>query len=92
MSQIIRVFALANKQDEVELELSSMASLLAKFRIDYSDLQLIPDITKKPKESTLQYFKTLIKEFRNPDADDSGKCKYEIKIDGRRQSLFVLTF
>lgn len=68
-----RVFALANKKDEIELELSSMASLLAKFRIDYSDLQLISDITKKPQESTMQYFKELIKEFVSPNTDGSGE-------------------
>lgn len=68
-----RVFALANKKDEIELELSSMASLLAKFRIDYSDLQLITDITKKPQESTMQYFKHLIKEFVNPSSEENGE-------------------
>lgn len=68
-----RVFALANKKDEIELELSSMASLLAKFRIDYSDLQLITDITKKPQESTLLYFNQLIKEFVNPSLEENGE-------------------
>lgn len=69
----LRVFALANKQAELEFELSSMASLLAKFRIDYSDLQLIADITKRPKEETQQYFQTLVKDFINPDLPESGK-------------------
>lgn len=68
-----RVFALANKQDELEFELSSMASLLAKFRIDYSDLQLITDITKKPQESTVQYFNTLVKDFINPELEEHGE-------------------
>lgn len=58
-----RVFALANKKAELEYEQRSMASLLAKFRIDYSDLQLIPDITKKAQESTVQFFNELIKDF-----------------------------
>lgn len=55
-----------------------MASLLAKFRIDYSDLQLITDITKKPQESTMQYFKQLIKEFVSPIAEENGEipCFY----------------
>ncbi|CAD7082120.1 unnamed protein product [Hermetia illucens] len=59
----LRVFALANKKAELEYEQRSMASLLAKFRIDYSDLQLIPDITKKAQESTVQFFNELIKDF-----------------------------
>jgi len=67
------VFSLANKQDELEFEQRSMASLLSKFRIDYSDLQLLPDITKKAQESTVEYFESIIKDFventnsENPD-------------------------
>ncbi|XP_037030333.1 bumetanide-sensitive sodium-(potassium)-chloride cotransporter isoform X2 [Bradysia coprophila] len=68
----LRVFALANKQFELEFEMSAMASLLAKFRIDYSDLQLISDITKKPQESTVRFFKEMIKEFMQPDDDGNA--------------------
>lgn len=60
---IYRVYALANKKAELEFEQRSMASLLSKFRIDYSDLQLIPDITKKPQETSTQFFNELIKDF-----------------------------
>lgn len=67
------VFALANKQDELEFELSSMASLLAKFRIDYTDLQLISDITKKPQDVTQKYFDSVIKDFMHADAEGNGK-------------------
>uniref|UniRef100_A0A1A9WEC2 SLC12A transporter C-terminal domain-containing protein n=1 Tax=Glossina brevipalpis TaxID=37001 RepID=A0A1A9WEC2_9MUSC len=59
----LRVYALANKKAELEFEQRSMASLLSKFRIDYSDLQLIPDITKKPQESSTQFFNELMKDF-----------------------------
>lgn len=72
----LRVFALANKQDELEIEHRNMASLLAKFRIDYSDLRVIPDVTKKPQESTQAFFDSLISEFAMPEVDadsDSGK-------------------
>lgn len=72
----LRVFALANKRAELEFEQRSMASLLAKFRIDYSDLKLLPDITKKPQEDTVKYFDNLIKDFKsdNPDEEEgSGK-------------------
>lgn len=44
-----------------------MASLLSKFRIDYSDLTLISDITKKPQEKSTQFFNELIKEFITTD-------------------------
>lgn len=66
---LFRVYALANKKAELEFEQRSMASLLSKFRIDYSDLQLIPDITKKPQESSTQFFQNLIKDFLISEKD-----------------------
>lgn len=72
----LRVFALANKRDELEFEHRNMASLLAKFRIDYSDLQVVPDITSKPMESTQEFFDQLISEFTKPtNPDDPDSCK-----------------
>lgn len=55
-----------------------MASLLAKFRIDYSALKLIPDITKKPKDSTVSFFEDLISPFKIPECEeenDTNQCK-----------------
>jgi solute carrier family 12 sodium/potassium/chloride transporter 2 len=72
----LRVFALANKKAELEFEQRSMASLLAKFRIDYSDLELLPDITKKPEESTVQFFDSLIKEFIATSDNDEGNLSF----------------
>lgn len=60
----MRVFALANNREGLELEHRNMASLLAKFRIEYTDLQIVPDITKKPNEATQAFFESLIAEFR----------------------------
>lgn len=48
-----------------------MASLLSKFRIDYSDLKVITDITKKPQDDTVSMFETLIKDLMSPDNDDA---------------------
>lgn len=62
---------MANKKAELEFEQRSMASLLSKFRIDYSDLQLIPDITKKPQENSTQFFNELIKDFMSNDREHS---------------------
>jgi hypothetical protein len=50
----------------------SMASLLAKFRIDYSDLKVIPDITKKPRETTVSFFESLISEFKQTEGSNDG--------------------
>jgi len=40
-----------------------MAELLARFRINYSDLIMLPDIDKTPKESTKVWFDGLIQHF-----------------------------
>ncbi|KAK9884761.1 hypothetical protein WA026_007609 [Henosepilachna vigintioctopunctata] len=71
----LRVFALANKRDELELEHRNMASLLAKFRIDYTDLLVVPDITNKPSDKTQQYFDSLIAEFRRGSDNNSDGCE-----------------
>lgn len=72
----LRVFALANRKTELEFEQRNMASLLAKFRIDYSDLQLLPDVTKKPNQEMADFFKGLIKEFTaKDDAADASTGK-----------------
>ncbi|XP_021955574.1 bumetanide-sensitive sodium-(potassium)-chloride cotransporter [Folsomia candida] len=68
----LRVFALANKKEQMEQEMKSMAILLAKFRIDYSDLTVIPDITRRTDTNApgRVLFDSLIKDFRG-DPDDS---------------------
>jgi len=42
----------------------SIASLLAKFRIDYSDLLVITDLMRKPHEETLAFYDALIKSYK----------------------------
>ena len=46
-----------------------MASLLAKFRIDYSDVIVIPDVTKKAGDEIKAEFKTIIDKI-NIDEDE----------------------
>jgi hypothetical protein len=43
-----------------------MANLLSKFRIDYSDLIMIREITRKPQDSSKAFFKHLIQDLRAP--------------------------
>ncbi|XP_076393216.1 sodium chloride cotransporter 69 [Megachile rotundata] len=63
----LRVFALANKNSELEYEQRNMASLLSKFRIDYSALKVIPDISKPAQESTKNLFNLLIEHFQQAE-------------------------
>ncbi|CAM6031305.1 unnamed protein product, partial [Sphagnum compactum] len=67
----LRVFALANKKDELDTEQRNMAALLSKFRIDYSDVIVIPDIVKPPQESSKKAFKDLISKWRIKDIDSN---------------------
>ncbi|XP_018059118.1 PREDICTED: bumetanide-sensitive sodium-(potassium)-chloride cotransporter [Atta colombica] len=74
----LRVFALSNKNSELEYEQRNMASLLSKFRIDYSALKVIPDISKSAQAGTKTFFDSLIADFQeladsknsNDDDDD----------------------
>lgn len=55
-----------------------MASLLSKFRIDYSALKVIPDISKSAQAGTKAFFDSLITDFqetadsKNSDDDMSN--------------------
>lgn len=70
----LRVFALANKDDELESEQLNMAGMLAKFRIDYSDLQIVSNVSSKPQDTTQRFFDSLIEGFRVPKTtSDSGR-------------------
>ena len=68
----------------------SLAQLLSKFRIDYSDLIVIPDITKKAKEETKKEFESLIANFREKEnsPETSGMLKCHIILN--TISFFVI--
>merc|ERR1712079_732570 len=55
----LRVFSLANRADELDRQTIAMAQLLAKFRIDFSDVIIIPDVTKKADPATKAEFEEL---------------------------------
>ncbi|KAK3929264.1 Bumetanide-sensitive sodium-(potassium)-chloride cotransporter [Frankliniella fusca] len=69
----LRVFALTNKKQELEMEERNMASLLSKFRIDYASLTMIHDISESPREETVAMFNKLLDGFREEDMKD-GEC------------------
>lgn len=68
----LRVFALANKRSELDRDQRNMAALLSKFRIDYSDVTVIPDVQKSPKKETKEKFNEMIAKFRVPEESDSS--------------------
>ena len=55
------------------MEQRSMANLLSKFRIDYSDVIIIPDAMKKPTDESKQEFDQLISKFKSNTQTDDGR-------------------
>ncbi|CAG0901500.1 unnamed protein product [Darwinula stevensoni] len=60
----LRIFSLASSKGELEHEQRSMAALLSKFRIDYSDVVVIPDVQRMAADQTRQEFHALIDPFK----------------------------
>lgn len=52
-----------------------MASLLAKFRIEYESLTMINDIMEAPQASTREFFDDLLKGFRENTCKEEGNLK-----------------
>jgi solute carrier family 12 (sodium/potassium/chloride transporter), member 2 len=50
-----------------------MAALLSKFRIEYCDVIVVPDIAKKALDSTKRDFENLIKPFKATESDVDGR-------------------
>ena len=71
----LRVFALTDKNDELDTEQRNMAALLSKFRIDYSDVTIIPDIVKPPEAQHKKEFDDLIAKWKVNDEDSETNCE-----------------
>jgi solute carrier family 12 sodium/potassium/chloride transporter 2 len=59
----LRVFSLANRPDNLDKDTRSLAGLLAKFRIDHSEVVVVPDVTRKAGEATKAEFAALLAEL-----------------------------
>ncbi|KAG7300179.1 hypothetical protein JYU34_015728, partial [Plutella xylostella] len=69
----LRIFALANRRHEMELEERNMANLLSKFRIDYSSLTMVQDITEAPQAETKKMFEDIIKKFTDENVREEWR-------------------
>jgi len=56
----LRVFTLANKNDQIDLETRNLASMLSRFRIDFESVNALPDVTKKADAATKAEFDAMI--------------------------------
>ncbi|KAK3097309.1 hypothetical protein FSP39_008537 [Pinctada imbricata] len=60
----LRVFCAGTKKDNYEQDRIRLASLLKKFRIEYSDLTVIPNLWKKPTLTMYKEFESTIHKWR----------------------------
>ena len=51
---------MANRKEELDRETRNMAALLAKFRIEFSSVVVIPDVTKRAGEEVRTSFNSMI--------------------------------
>ncbi|KRY37597.1 amino acid permease family protein [Trichinella spiralis] len=56
----LRVFTVASSRSQLEREQRSMAALLSRFRIDYSGVMVIPDLSRQPSEKLIKEFNEFI--------------------------------
>ncbi|CDW52957.1 solute carrier family 12 [Trichuris trichiura] len=69
----LRVFTVATSRSQLEREQRSMAALLSRFRLDYSDVIVIPDLTKRPSNSLIEEFQEFIFSRRaETSAEETG--------------------
>ncbi|XP_069158282.1 bumetanide-sensitive sodium-(potassium)-chloride cotransporter isoform X2 [Procambarus clarkii] len=68
----LRVFCLANKKDDLASEHRRMIELLCKFRIDFSDVVMVPGVTRRPSEESVRDFNNLISSFKVPSEEEGG--------------------
>jgi len=76
----LRVFALANKKDELDRETRNMAALLAKFRIEFSSVVVIPDVTKRANDASREMLEQML------DKMPEGAISYEERCANKEKT------
>lgn len=69
----LRVFCLADANEEQHSKQESMRLLLSKFRIPVSDVVVIPDMTYPPSAQTKNWFDALTHDFVRKDDDATNQ-------------------
>ncbi|KAK6178797.1 hypothetical protein SNE40_011302 [Patella caerulea] len=60
----LRVFCAGTKKENLEEDHRRMATLLSKFRIEFSSITVIPDLKRKPKRASYKEFEAMIYRWR----------------------------
>ncbi|XP_060927236.1 solute carrier family 12 member 2-like [Limanda limanda] len=74
----IRVF-IGGKVNRIDRDRRVMATLLSRFRIDYSDINVLGDINTKPKKHNKLSFKELIEPYRLKEDDMEQEAAERLK-------------
>ncbi|XP_053182169.1 solute carrier family 12 member 2-like [Scomber japonicus] len=74
----IRVF-IGGKINRIDHDRRVMATLLSRFRIDYSDINVLGDINTKPKKHNKLTFKELIEPYRLKEDDMEQEAAERLK-------------
>ncbi|XP_014780900.1 solute carrier family 12 member 3 isoform X2 [Octopus bimaculoides] len=74
----LRVFCGSSKMGDVDSEHRRMVTLLSKFRIDYSQITVIPDLRHKPSQTTMREFYALIQPWLLKNFEDQASYPWKI--------------
>uniref|UniRef100_A0A3Q4H9D3 Solute carrier family 12 member 2 n=1 Tax=Neolamprologus brichardi TaxID=32507 RepID=A0A3Q4H9D3_NEOBR len=74
----IRVF-IGGKINRIDHDRRAMATLLSRFRIDFSDINVLGDINTKPKKHNKLTFKELIEPYRLKEDDMEQEAAEKLK-------------
>ncbi|XP_048706380.1 solute carrier family 12 member 2 isoform X2 [Caretta caretta] len=76
----IRVF-IGGKINRIDHDRRAMATLLSKFRIDFSDIMVLGDINTKPKKENIAAFEEMVEPFRLHEDDKEQDIADKMKED-----------
>lgn len=84
----MRIFALANHKQDIVAQEKEMAEIMAKFRIRYTSLKMVDDISVQPKQETLDFFDKLISDFRKNEPADTECCVTELELQSLKDKTY----
>uniref|UniRef100_A0AAR2IJB0 Solute carrier family 12 member 2 n=1 Tax=Pygocentrus nattereri TaxID=42514 RepID=A0AAR2IJB0_PYGNA len=76
----IRVF-IGGKINRIDHDRRAMAALLSKFRIDFSDINVLGDINIKPKKHNKEKFEEMIEPYRLREEDMEQEAAERLKAE-----------
>ncbi|KAL1268939.1 hypothetical protein QQF64_031228 [Cirrhinus molitorella] len=76
----IRVF-IGGKINRIDHDRRAMAALLSKFRIDFSDITVLGDISIKPKKHNKKMFEEMIEPYRLREDDMEQEAAEKLKAE-----------